>query len=157
MTSPTNQIKRLARFIADYWATHEGADFPLFDMAACSPILLKELTHAMDEIGDVRKVRDHKAAEPQRKREEARWILLDLPESTSAHARQQFAKKVLALSTEDLVRRRNAQNLLRYEDIPERDLLEVACQVVSAEMVRRRRNDFVATTTVEDQVSFGNA
>jgi hypothetical protein len=153
MSTPTEQIKSLARFIEYPQLDIVDRDFLIAAMSERSPIFEREVHRARRERAEKEARRLQDLLVVRRNCEAARPILSDLPASTSSHDMLAFEERIIALSTADLVRRRNAQNLFRHTDIPQRERLEAACRIVSAEMVRRRRADVAGVTALERAVA----
>jgi len=144
--SPTEQLRQIASRIEGMRGINESVDALIDRIEEASPIVVKRLA-------ELKRERKERAAELERRRKEALPYIDALPDTMNKHELDRFETMISDLPTEELVRRRNAQNIWRSEDIPKRASLELACQTVSAEMVRRRRADYAGVTAIEYQIA----
>lgn len=155
--SPTEQLRLIASRIEGMRGIDAGVDMLLDRIGEASPIVMKRIAELRreneEQVARLKREEEERAADLERLRRAALPYLDGLPDTMNRQELDRFVTMISGLPTEDLVRRRNAQNAWRGEDIPKRASLELACQAVSAEMVRRRRADHAGVTAIEYRIA----
>jgi len=109
--SPTEQLRQIASRIEGMRGINESVDALIDRIEEASPIVVKRLA-------ELKRERKERAAELERRRKEALPYIDALPDTMNKHELDRFETMISDLPTEELVRRRNAQNIWRSEDIP---------------------------------------
>ena len=101
--SPTEQLRQIASRIEGMRGINESVDALIDRIEEASPIVVKRLA-------ELKRERKERAAELERRRKEALPYIDALPDTMNKHELDRFETMISDLPTEELVRRRNAQN-----------------------------------------------